>query len=280
MTFESNNYNVEIGIVETRKIIGVIQEKYNYDYKDYALTFFKRRLERIINSLGFKNADQLIDKLINEKGYFDQFIQEISVEDTEMFRDPSLWRVIRDDFLLEQTKDNTAYRIWMVNAISGEELFSMLILLAEMNLTDKIEIDVTYESIKNYEVIKNGIFNIKKIELNDSNYKRYNCYSDLTKYYKVINNTGYWDTSLIKKVNFLKQNVTFDSLRRPYNLIWFRNQMIYYNQILQDRVLGLLYDNLVQGGHLVIGDKETVEHSTYNKKFKQIIDNEKIFKRL
>lgn len=280
MTFESNNYNVEIGIVETRKIIGVIQEKYNYDYKDYALTFFKRRLERIINSLGFKNADQLIDKLINEKGYFDQFIQDISVEDTEMFRDPSLWRVIRDDFLLEQTKDNTAYRIWMVNAISGEELFSMLILLAEMNLTDKIEIDVTYESIKNYEVIKNGNFNIKKIELNDSNYKRYNCYSDLTKYYKVINNTGYWDTSLIKKVNFLKQNVTFDSLRRPYNLIWFRNQMIYYNQILQDRVLGLLYDNLVQGGHLVIGDKETVEHSTYNKKFKQIIDNEKIFKRL
>ena len=273
------NKSIEVGIVDTRKVITTIQEVHNYDYKNYALTFFKHRLEKIINDNNLRDADHLIDKLINDSTFFDYFIQGISVETTELFRDPSLWRVIRDEFLPDNIKSEK-YKIWMAGIQSGEELYSMAILLDESKLWDSVEVIATYDSEKNYELIKKGIFNVKKIELNDANYKRFNCFSDLDKYYTIQNKIGYWDTSLIRNINFLKQNVTFDNSPKNFNLVWFRNQMIYYNQVLQDKVLEILYDGLKPGGHLVIGDKETTEHSTYSKRFRLINETEKIYKKL
>ena len=197
-------YNSEIGIVDTRKIIDVIKETYNYDYKNFALTFFKHRLEKVIDYNNLRDADHLIQKLKNEPHFFEKFIHEITVETTEMFRDPSLWRLIRDDFLTKQIKTNEKYKIWMAGIQSGEELYSMAILLEEANLWDKIELTATYESDTNFELIQKGVFNLKKQELNDANYRRFNCFSELNKYYTISNNTGYWDTSLIKQINFVE----------------------------------------------------------------------------
>src|SRR3989304_1007943 len=273
-------YNVDIGIVETRKVIEVIKETYNYDYKNYALTFFKHRLERVIEINNLRDIELLIQKLKTDQEFFEKFIQDISVETTELFRDPSLWRLIRDDFLYKQTKIDGKYKIWVAGVQSGEELYSMAILIEESKLWDKVDITASYDSDFNLGLIRQGIFNLRKQEANDANYRRFNCFSELTKYYKVVNNTGYWDTSLIKNVKFLKLNVTFDNSPKNFNLVWFRNQMLYFNQILQDYILGVLYDSLVQGGYLVIGDKETVEYSTYNKKLKLINDTEKVYKKI
>jgi chemotaxis protein methyltransferase CheR len=280
--FFMNNYNVEIGIVETRKIISAILEHYNLDYKNYALTFLKHRFEKIINDYNFKSADNLIEKIVNEPEFFEQFQKDLSVEDTEMFRDPSLWRLLRDNFFPKLIQENNKVKIWMVSMQSGEELYSMAILLNESNLWDKVEITATYDCSKNYELILNGIFDTKKIELNDANYKRFNCYSELSRYYKVdnINNIGYWDTSLIKNIKFIKHYITFENSLKNFNLVWFRNGMIYFNQVLQDKVFGTLYESLLPNGYMIIGDKETVEYSSYNKKFKQIELTEKIYKKL
>ncbi|MBN2521407.1 MAG: hypothetical protein JXB17_12915 [Bacteroidales bacterium] len=271
---------IEIGIVDTRKIISAIYDLYGYDFKNYALTFFKHRIEKIIVDNNLRDADHLIEKLTSNNDFIEVFIQGVSVETTELFRDPSLWRIIRDDFFPDNIKDRDTYKIWMAGIQSGEELYSMAILLEESSLWDKVELTASYESSINYELIKKGVFNVRKIELNDANYKRFNCFSELNKYYSIENKIGYWDTKLIRNIKFLKQNVTFDNSPKNFNLVWFRNQMIYYNQVLQDKVLETLYDSIVPGGHLVIGDKETVEHSSYSKKFKLINDTEKIFKRL
>lgn len=273
------NYNIEVGIVDTRKIISTVKELYDYDYKNYALTFFKHRLEKIIVENNLRDADHLIEKLTIDPGFIDIFIHGISVETTEMFRDPSLWRIVRDEFFPVHIKSEP-YRIWMAGIKSGEELYSMSILLDEAGLWDKVEVVVSYDSSRNYDLVEKGVFNLKKVELNDANYKRFNCFSELDKYYTIQHKQAFWDKGLIEKVKFIKQNVAFDNSPKNFNLVWFRNQMIYYNQVLQDKILGIMYNSLRPGGHIVIGDKETVEHSSHNKKFKLINETEKIYKKL
>ena len=217
--------NVEVGIVETRKIIEVIKEQYDYNYKNYALTFLKHRLEKVLNLNNLRDADHLIQKL-EDPEFFEKFVQEISVETTELFRDPSVWRLIRDDFLPKQLKIHDKYRIWMAGIQSGEELYSMAILIEESKWWDKVEIMATYNSDNNFDLIQKGIFSLKKQELNEANYRRFNCFNELSRYYTIANNTGYWDTTLIKNVKFAKLNVTFDNSPKNFNLVWLRNQMI------------------------------------------------------
>lgn len=272
---------VEIGIVETRKIIKTIQDTYNYDYKNYALTFFKHRLERVIANHNLKNADHLIDTLIHQKEFFEKFLRDISVETTEMFRSPSLWRLFRDEFIPRHVR--TAYspfKIWIANCQTGEELYSMSILLTEAGLWDTVEVHASYDSEINYELIRKGQFSLKKLEVNEANYKRFNPFGEITAYYGQNSHFGWWNPDLIEKVKFSKQYITFDDPPGNFHLVWFRNQMIYYNQILQDQVLRKIYDCLYMGGHLVTGEKETLANSDLGKKFKPVSESEKIFKKI
>ncbi len=271
---------IELGITDTRKIISVIKDNHGYDYKNYALTFFKHRLEKVIEKHNLRDAEGLIEKLEEGGGFFEKFVQDVSVETTELFRNPSLWRIIRDEFLPRQLKSHNRFKIWLANCQTGEELYSMAIMIEEAELWDRVEIFASYDSDRNYELIKSGKFGLHKLETNEANYKRFNCFEELSRYYEIKNNAGYWDTSLIKKIKFSKQNITFDSSLGHFNLVWFRNQMIYYNQSLQDHVLRIIYDSLYPSGHLVTGEKESVANSSLNKQFRSINDNEKIYKKI
>ena len=272
--------HVDIGIVDTRKLIRAIRDQYKYDYKNYALTAFRQRVGRVLVNYHFKNVDDLIKKIVEDASFFEQFIKEISVETTEMFRNPSIWRYMRDKFFPANVKGHKKYKIWLANIQTGEELYSMMILLSEAGLLDQVECFASYDSDRNFEFIKDGIFKTKKTTVNEANYKRFNWFGELDKYFQVKDNMGYWDTSLIKNVVFSKQNITFDNSPGKFHLVWYRNQMIYYNQILQDQILKVIYDSLYPGGHLVIGEKETLENSSQSKKFSLTHDSEHIYKKI
>ncbi len=271
---------VELGIVDTRNVINAIKEKYNYDYKNYALTFFKHRLEKVIANNNLKDADQLIDLLTNQPDFYEKFLRDISVETTEMFRNPSVWRLFRDEFVPKNVKNQKSFKIWLANCQTGEELYSMCILITEAGLWETIELEASYDSQIYFELIKKGQFNLKKLEANEANYKRFNPFGHLNDYFSQDSNYGYWDPKLIENVKFSKQYITFDDAPGSFHLIWFRNQMIYYNHILQDQVLRKIYHCLYMGGHIVIGEKESIANSNLNKKFKAINESEKIFKKL
>src|SRR5512145_1850023 len=144
----------EIGIVETKNIIKIINDKYNIDFADYALTSFKRRIERIMDSYNFKYPEFLLNKLQDDPGFFDLFIHEISVPSSEMFRDPSLWRILREETIPGLLNEITqTLKIWLPNSVSGDELFSLCILLKEMGLLEKVQITVSAISDKSLELI-------------------------------------------------------------------------------------------------------------------------------
>lgn len=271
----------EIGIVETRNVIKSILDTYGYDFRDYALTSFKRRLEGIIMNNGLKDADGLISRLTGSKDYFETFLNEITPETTEMFRDPSLWRTIRDEILPDLMKGGgpNKPKLWVAAFDSGEELYSLAIILKESGLLSEVQLYASVISDKVIEKIKSGRVDAKELEVNDANYLRFIGKRSFSDYYKIENGQTILDSSLIQGVNFVKLNTVYDNAPGGIKLILFRNQMIYYNQILQDKVLYQLTNSVVPGGYMAIGVKETLENTNTSNKFTVFNDLDKIYKK-
>jgi len=269
----------ELGIVDTRNIIKVLDDVYRVDFKNHALTFFKRRVENFIKLYNFKDAEGFVQKIEKEKDFFELFLKDLCVETTEMFRDPSVWRLLREDILPKNVSNTPNFKIWLPEISSGEELYSLVIVLKKLKLLDNVQIVGSTISELHLERIKSGIFDPKKIETNDANYSRIFNDGQLTDYYTIKEDKAYWDVSLIENVKLTKQNIIFDDYPKGTKLILFRNQMIYYNQILQERFMKIMYNSLVPAGHLLIGNNERIEYWNSEKDYVLVSDTESIYKK-
>ena len=250
----------EIGILDFRNIIKVIKETYDYDFSDYALISLKRRFELVIQLHNIKDTDSLITKLHEDKSFFQSFLQEIAIESTEMFRDPSLWRYLRDELLPIMIKEVSKPKIWIPLCVSGDELFTLVILLKEQGWLNLVEIVTSCMNDLIIDHIKSGLFRNYKIEVSEDNYGRYQGKAKLSNYYRISNDQAIRDSSLIKNVNFVKQNINFDNSPRDIKLILCRNQLIYFTQNLHDKTLKIFSDSLIAGGYLILGVKEQTGH--------------------
>jgi len=268
----------ELGIVDTRNIIRTLEEDFNYDFKNYALTFFKRRLENLITYHNLKDAEGLLRKLKAEPLFIEEILRFITVDTTEMFRDPSFWRLLKDD-ILPKSVTTPGFKIWFPETSSGEELFSLVILLKNLNLLDKVRIFASSISERQLENVKTGFFIARKTEVNDANYKRVFSNGDLKDFYRCEEENAFWDTSLLDSVEFIHDKLIPEKAPKGVKFIMFRNQMIYFNQILQERFLKLLHHQLVPAGHLIIGNNEVIDYWNSDKDYNLVNDSERIFKK-
>jgi chemotaxis protein methyltransferase CheR len=269
----------EIGIVEYRNIIKVIKDTYNYDFSDYALISFKRRIERVLQLHNLKHTDIFIDKLREDPVFFQHVLQELSVESTEMFRDPPFWRYLRDELIPLMLKDNYKTKIWFPSCVSGDELFTLAVILHEHGWSDKVEILVNCINDIVVDRINSGIFMNYKIEASTDNYSRYQGLAKLNDYFILRGEQAFRDSSLIKNVNFIKQNANFDNLQEEIKIILYRNQLIYFTQSLHDKMLKVFYDSLITGGYLAIGVKEQIGMIS-SKYFKIVNEAESVYKKI
>lgn len=269
----------ELGIVDTRNIIKSIKETYNFNFKNYALTFFKRRVEYIIEKYSLKNADTFIKKIQSDPEFFDIFLKEICIETTELFRDPSLWRYLMDEFFPKILSKAQQYKIWFPEVNSGEELYSLLIILDQLKMLDKVQIMVSSISQLHLDKIKEGYFDISKLEVNEANFKRIFRDTELKDYYSVKNEHAYLNASLLSGIKFTKQNTIFEDYPKGIKLILFRNQMLYFNQILEERLLKSFYQCLIPGGHLIIGANEKIDYWNSEKDYILVSKNDNIYKK-
>ncbi len=270
----------EIGIVDTRNVIRTVKEVYGYDFTDFAITAFRRRIDTVINNQKLRDADSLVARLQNDKSFFDQFLCDISVDTTEMFRDPSVWRHLRDSIIPELVKGPTKPKIWVAGWDSGEELYSLAIILKEINLLNQVQLYASYFSDAKYLRTKSGEIDPKQSEVNEANYERLNGTASLASYFTTKNGNSVLDPSLLEGVSFIKQNTIFDNSPSGIRLILFRNQMIYYNQGLCDKIVRVMSNSLVPGGYLAVGIKESLEVSAgAASAFMLVDDQEMVYKK-
>ncbi|MEH0154589.1 protein-glutamate O-methyltransferase CheR [Limibacter armeniacum] len=270
----------EIEIAELRKLTQFIEDKFEYDFKNYAMSSFKRRIKRVLELYKFRSVDSLINKLTTNPSFFQEFVSEITVNVTEMFRDPTFWKALRESILPEVIQEHQKVNIWHAGCSSGEEVYSMTILLEEMGMLDKANIIASDIDLAVIDKAKSGAVSLKNMELNQQNYERFGGEYSLSKYFKEEGGRAYLLPRLMDKVSFKKHDLVKDKAFSKFDLILCRNVMIYFNQTLQNDVLYKLHESLFRYGNLAIGSKESLIWCDIANKFIVVNNEEKIYKKV
>lgn len=270
----------EIHIVDIRKLTEIIKTKYGYDFTNYAISSFKRRILRILELYKFKSVDTLIKKIGDDPVFFEEFVSEITVNVTEMFRDPSFWRILRDKVLPNILLNHKKVSIWHAGCSSGEEVYSMAILLRELGILEDSKIIATDIDDQILARAHNGVFTAKNMELNEKNYVRFRGENALNKYFEVKNGLAYMDKSLVEGVSYRKHDLVEGIVFSKFDIVICRNVMIYFNQNLQNDVLKKLHESIFKYGYLAIGSKESLVWCEIANKFIVANNEEKIYKKI
>jgi chemotaxis protein methyltransferase CheR len=270
---------IEVGINDLKSVISAVKEQYQYDFSEYALSSFKRRIERLIEIRHYSSVEELVQQIRGLKLTKDEFLHEITVNVTEMFRDPSFWRAARE-FVSKIIQEQGRIRIWHAGCSSGEEVVSMLILLDEYNLLDKAEIVASDIDSAILAKARAGKFSVRNMDLNEKNYQRYHQDGDIKKYFSYNTLTADFDPKLLARVSFREIDLVKAQPFNKFDLVLCRNVMIYFNQYLQNKVLKLFSDCMFKNAHLAIGSKESIAWCDIATNFQIVNAEEKVYKKI
>jgi chemotaxis protein methyltransferase CheR len=263
---------------EIELLLNDIFEVYGYDFANYSKASLKRRIIRLVVLDKFPSFAELRYRVRTDEDYLKRFIEEITVNVTEMFRDPSFYKVLRTQIVpILGTKP--FIRIWHAGCSTGEEVFSMAILLKEANLLKKSLLYATDLNPSVLEKVRRGIFPLNQMKQYSENYIASGGTGDFSTYYTANYGQAKLNEDLSEKIIISTHNLVSDSSFNEFDLILCRNVLIYFDKDLQERALKLFDDSLGPLGFLALGSKETLKFSSIQARFKQL-DKEKIWKKL
>lgn len=270
--------DLKIGVSEVRRISRAISETYGFDFSNYALSSFRRRLERFMRLQKINNVSTLIDRTVKDRVFFNFFLKEITVNVTEMFRDTSFWRELRDNLLPELDK-RYRIRIWHAGCSTGEEVYTMLIMLSEAGLLNKVRIIATDINSDVLNAAKSGKISNKKMELNQKNYSSFMGSKSLSHYFKADSEGYVFDPTLLKSVTFQEHDLVREGSIGSFDLIMCRNVMIYFNKDLQNKVLTTFSESLPRAGYLTIGTMESLDGTLVKQQYAKGDFRENIYRK-
>lgn len=253
-----------------------IKTKYDYDFTEYAEASIKRRISHFMNTNKIKSINELKDQLLSNEEFFESFIQNASVTVTEMFRDPKFYASLRNN-VLPRLATYPMIRVWLAGCATGEEVYSIAILLKEEGLLDRSIIYATDINQNSLRIAREGIYHIDKMKDYTVNYIQSGGKSTFSSYYKANFDAVIMNSRLKENMVFSPHNLTADKSFNEFQLIICRNVLIYFNQSLQNKILNLFYESLCMFGFLGLGNKESLLFTDKKKCFQEIDRKEKIY---
>ncbi|SHJ97634.1 CheR family methyltransferase [Paramaledivibacter caminithermalis] len=273
MNSEIENENIEI-----RLLLEAIYQKYGYDFRNYSRNHIKRRINNRKTLSGFETVLQMIHRVLYDRSFFEVLLHDFSINVTEMFRDPSFFKAIREN-VIPVLKTYPSIKIWHAGCSTGEEVYSMAILLKEEGLYEKALIYATDFNNTVLEKAKEGIYSIDNLNNYILNYSKTGGRRDFSDYYSVKHDSIILDPSLKEKIIFADHNLVTDGVFGEMNMIICRNVLIYFDKELQKHVYRLFYNSLCNGGFLGLGSKESVKFTEFHHKFQPYELEERIFRK-
>jgi chemotaxis protein methyltransferase CheR len=264
---------------ELELLLEELFQLYGYDFTNYARASLKRRVNRLMVIDRFPSFAELLYRVKSDAAYLTRIVEEFTVNVTEMFRDPSMFKTLRET-VLPMLATRPFIRIWHAGCATGEEVYSMAILLDEANLLHK---SLLYATDLNPSVIgniKRGVFPISQMKQYSENYILSGGKRDFSEYYTAKYDWAKFDDRLKTKMIVATHNLVSDRSFNEFGLIICRNVLIYFDKQLQDKVLTLFDDSLEKLGFLVLGSKENIRFSAVAGKFKQLENKEKIWRKM
>lgn len=267
-----------VGEIETALLLEAIHRRYHYDFRSYATTTLVRRLGQACEHFKCPTLSALQEKVLHDPASFQRLLGFLTIQVSEMFRDPSYFRRLREE-VVPHLLTYPSLKVWVAGCADGEELYSLAILFREEGLESRTifyATDVNPAAVKKAEA---GIYDLDRIPLFTTNHQQSGGRSSLSDYYTAAYGAAAFDKSLRERVVFSQHSLVSDAVFAEVHLVSCRNVLIYFDRDLQNRALGLAYDSLVHGGFLGLGAKETVRFSRHAEHFRDFAPAERIYRK-
>ena len=252
---------------------------YGYDFTEYSKASLRRRIQRLFSIDKFPAFAEFRYRIKNDSEYFSRFVEEITVNVTEMFRDPSFYQTLREE-VLPVLATHPFIRIWHAGCSTGEEVYSMAILLHEANLLHKSLLYATDINPTVLEKLRSGIFPLSQMKQYSENYILSGGKDEFSRYYTAKYDRVKFDEKLSKNMIVSTHNLVSDRSFNEFQLIICRNVLIYFDKGLKDKALDLFDESLEKLGFLALGSKENIKFSPIAHKYRQLPDRQKIWRKI
>jgi len=265
--------------IEIELLLEGIFRHYGFDFRAYAYASIRRRLWKRIEEEGLSSVSALQEGVLHEPALMEKLLLDLSINVTAMFRDPSFYVTFREH-VVPLLRTYPFIRIWHAGCSTGEEVYSMAMLLREEGLYDRSRIYATDINEVVLQRAKAGIFPLERMQEYTENYMRAGGKRSFSEYYTAKYGGALFDQSLTKNVVFSQHNLVTDRSFSEFNVILCRNVLIYFDKTLQSKVHSLFYDSLAMFGVLVLGSKETLRFMAHEECYEQMAPPEKIFRKV
>jgi chemotaxis protein methyltransferase CheR len=265
--------------IEIRLLLEALYVRYHYDFRNYAMGSIKRRLRQAREQMGFTTISALQERVLHDETMLPRLLGYLTVQVSEMFRDPSYFRAIREN-VVPHLKTYSSLKIWIAGCSRGEEVYSLAILFREEGLEDRTIFYATDINQDALQAAEAGVYELDRIQLFTENHRKSGGKSSLSDYYSAGYGRVSFDRSLRDRVVFSDHSLVTDAVFGEMHLISCRNVMIYFDRPLQDRAVGLFKESLARKGFLGIGAKESLRFSEHAEGFKEFVREDKIYQKV
>jgi len=265
--------------IELALLLEGVFRKYGFDFREYASASLRRRVWRRVHAEGLSTISELQARLLHDPACMERLLLDLSINVTAMFRDPSFYNAFRAK-VVPQLRTYPFTRIWVAGCSTGEEVYSLAILLREEGLYDRARIYATDINESVLDRARTGVFPLEKMREYTQNYIKAGGTQAFSEYYLAKYDGAQFQRSLIDNVVFAQHNLVSDRSFNEFNVIVCRNVMIYFDRVLQDRVHELFYDSLMTFGVLGLGHKESIRFSPHADSFEELDPAEKLYRKV
>ncbi|KIL77875.1 CheR family methyltransferase [Bacillus badius] len=269
----------ELETVELTLLLEGIYRYYGVDFRNYALPFIKRRIWNRMQAEQVKTISGLQELVLRCPAIMDRLFEDFSINVTEMFRDPSFFLAFRTK-VVPFLRNCPSIKIWHAGCSTGEEVYSMAILLHEEGLYERTTIYATDMNTNVLGYAQNGEFPLRKMQLYTKNYLAAGGARAFSEYYTARQKKAAFHSFLARNIVFSKHNLAVDRSFNEFHVIICRNVMIYFNKLLQNRVHHLFHESLVQSGILGIGSKEGIKFMSITNFYEEVDPFERLYRKI
>ena len=279
MQEEALSNQVEVEELEIELLLEAIHRRYGFDFRQYAPASLRRRLRRRMDGEKVETVSALQDRLLHDPLVMERLLLDLSVNVTAMFRDPSFFLSFREN-VVPLLRTYPFSRLWVAGCSTGEEVYSLAILLAEEGLSDRVRIYATDINEMVLDRARAGVFPLDKMQEYTQNYIRAGGARSFSEYYVARYDGARFARDLVDTVVFAQHNLASDAAFNEFTVITWRNVMIYFAQPLQQRVHELFYESLSRFGVLALGQKETIRFSPHEDGYEELDAEERLYRKV
>jgi chemotaxis protein methyltransferase CheR len=265
--------------IELSLLLEGVFRTYGFDFREYAPASLRRRVWRRVHAEGLSTISALQDKLLHDPPCMERLLLDLSINVTAMFRDPSFYVAFRER-AVPSLRTYPFTRIWVAGCSTGEEVYSLAVLLQEEGLYDRTRIYATDINESVLERARAGVFPLDKMREYTQNYIKAGGKRAFSEYYLAKYDGAQFQRSLIENVVFAQHNLVSDRSFNEFNVIVCRNVMIYFDRTLQDRVHELFYESLGTFGVLGLGARESIHFSPHEDCYEELDRSQRLYRKV